>query len=800
MSHVAVVSALFVLLLGGSIDAGPLNLTKAVNTIDGEVAVKADTSFVSKLWGVKSQAHWRVTTTLYVNPNSAQASDANLGTLSSPFKTLGAALMRVRPGTRILLEPGYYPETVTIGAAQSGTATEPVIIESRVKGKAIFTGSDVWTGWVLDGSNDTYSHEWTYHWGAKLMGDNIKPIGRRAEMVFVDGEWYRQVESKGQLEGKTYCVSETEHKLWVRLPKGRDPEHAHIEVSVRPAAIQMGSVWGPLSDHKDYPSYVVLRGLRAEHYNMEPAVSAHGYHLLVEDCAFDWNNANGLRMRGIDLVIRRCTMSHNGYAGLIVPPMTQKPGVSDVLIADTETSNCNWRGDMGGLRGDDVAGTKIMTSDNILLQRFSANDNLAPGIWFDNNNRNIIFDDCRFFRNDGPGIMVEIDPGPIAIRDTISAYNGSGVSICNSSFVTIERSTLYDNHSSQIGEWSPARDREGFLDYDLTLRDCVIAASSNAFALWQRPDYYQLLDTVHSDRNLWYRPDGEGWYAGNASLSLTKWMLRTKGDYHSVFTDPMFRSPKSSDFRPESGSPLLSRSSWGTRAVVDIQPRRALSLVATNPPWDHTFIYMSVPSRHQIHYTTDGSTPIESSLVYSGPFAADASMTIKAKAFGEHPQFDPVSSAEIIGGAPSLPDVGLQDLKPTRDVVGYGDASQKDRSIMGSPIQMAGIGFTHGMGTHASSELNYDLKLDFKRFVAVVGVDDEVVGQTKVNPSLQFWVYADDQLLAKTDAVTVGELKFLDVKIPDGHKQIILKVTSARAGTDWCHADWASAGFIKKSN
>src|SRR5512137_2307280 len=53
-----------------------------------------------------------------------------------------------------------------------------------------------------------------------------------------------------------------------------------------------------------------------------------------------------------------------------------------------------------------------------------------------------------------------------------------------------------------------------------------------------------------------------------------------------------------------------------------------------------------------------------------------------------------------------------------------------DRSVDKKPLRIAGKGFAHGFGTHASSVLHIDLKGGSTRFTAQVGIDDE--GRDKV--------------------------------------------------------------------
>jgi len=85
-----------------------------------------------------------------------QASDSNLGTESLPLKTISRAATVVMEsgrggiGTKVLVYPGVYRESVKVDS--QGTA--PIVFEAKEKGKAIISGSEVWTGWQQQGSSN----------------------------------------------------------------------------------------------------------------------------------------------------------------------------------------------------------------------------------------------------------------------------------------------------------------------------------------------------------------------------------------------------------------------------------------------------------------------------------------------------------------------------------------------------------------------------------------------------------------------------------------------------------------------
>jgi len=757
--------------------------------------VPVDTSFQNRLWAVSHANAGIVKRTLCVNSGAPNASDANPGTPAAPLKTIGCAVGQTQPGTRILVYPGVYREGIAFRRRNSGTVDSPVRIEALKPGTAVLDGGDIWTGWKPQGAG-VFTHPWPYQWGLAIdhfasAGVPTKPLGRRSEMVFVDGRLYRQVIDRSQMSPGSYFVSENDGKIFVQPAAGVDLQRARVEVSVRSAALDMGSIWSDVNGPDGWPSYYVLRGLTIQHYTHqafgEPALCAYGRHFLIEGCDIRWNNETGLTLRGEDIVLRNNQMHHNGSLGISVPP-TIYPAVARALLEGNDTSDNNWRGAMGEFYGFAVAGMKIMTSRDIVLRRHTSSRNEAPGVWWDKDNRNITIEGCRFLKNRrGPGLWMEISPGPFSVRNTVSAFNETGVMISNSSHITLDHDVLYGNNT-QIGEWSPAIDRDGYYDIGLTLRGCVIASEDNQQLLFQRPDYPNILATLRSNGNVWYRPDGAGWAIGAQGYGFDDWIAVTHQDQESQLAAPRLRDPQNLDFRPLPASPWGKRNTRHSAAIVTAYPRRSLAR-------PNTRIYLDGPaSGGTIRYTTNGTIPTAASAAYTGPIAAESPVTIKARLFGAVSLNNPVTTAQVIAIAPPPPDISLSDLTSAKDVVGFGGHSRINRSIQDKPLSIAGIAFGTGIGTHAASELVYAIPTDAKRFVAVAGIDDEVIGQS-IRSSVEFEVYADSAQLFQTGVLHPGDLRTIDINLPPGARQLRLVVTDGGNGNDWDHADWADAGF-----
>jgi hypothetical protein len=74
----------------------------------------------------------------------------------------------------------------------------------------------------------------------------------------------------------------------------------------------------------------------------------------------------------------------------------------------------------------------------------------------------------------------------------------------------------------------------------------------------------------------------------------------------------------------------------------------------------------------------------------------------------------------------------LSDMEPTQVVESFLDNNpfhyKRDRNLEDGPIRMDNATYARGLALHATTELEYDLKGDYREFKAVVGIDDLVGG------------------------------------------------------------------------
>ncbi|MEN6642519.1 MAG: NPCBM/NEW2 domain-containing protein [Armatimonadia bacterium] len=150
----------------------------------------------------------------------------------------------------------------------------------------------------------------------------------------------------------------------------------------------------------------------------------------------------------------------------------------------------------------------------------------------------------------------------------------------------------------------------------------------------------------------------------------------------------------------------------------------------------------------------------------------------------------PLSTAALQAAAPAAGAAWLDHKNIGAMACGYG-VPHCMRSVEGKPLRLGGQTYIHGVGTHAPSTFTMETHVGarFARFVADVGVDDEV----GANRSVRFEVWIDGKQAAQSPVMKSGAGAYrMDVDLT-GAQQIELRVTDGGDGIKCDHADWAGA-------
>jgi hypothetical protein len=511
---------------------------------------------------------------LYVDALDAHADDANSGTADRPLKTIAKAATIAADNSlgsmsvRVIINPGVYRESVSY-QPKGGRANAAVHFQAKENGTAIIAGSDVWAGWRKQGAANVYTHTWPYKWGlapypAGWQGNvDLKPIVRRREMIFINGDPLMQVVSSGELKPGAFYVAEQSSTVTLVPPSGVQVESATIEVATRAGIFAVDGVRN-----------LIVSGLVFMHDNTAVGGTAVTFtncnDSVVEDCQFLWNNWAGMTFQSIapqisqTMTARRNIANNNGGIGLAASR------VKDVLYEDNNTSYNNWRGAQGDFLLWSNAGMKHLFIHGGVYRRHRAVSNQAPGCWFDTDCANIMIDQAFVCQNDGPGVFIEASQGPTSVTDCIICDNQSeaGIYSQGGTDVTLQGNTIYGNADAQIRAVKgvrPIKDWETNAALSLiaekwTMRKNIIVGTNTAPDLADIANSAGFFKTFVSEQNVWFSPKKGGTFiVDSKGTDLTGWQSASHQDATSQFIDPQFVDPANGDFHLRDDSPLLKK-------------------------------------------------------------------------------------------------------------------------------------------------------------------------------------------------------------------------------------------------
>jgi chitodextrinase len=182
-------------------------------------------------------------------------------------------------------------------------------------------------------------------------------------------------------------------------------------------------------------------------------------------------------------------------------------------------------------------------------------------------------------------------------------------------------------------------------------------------------------------------------------------------------------------------------------------------------------------------FTVTGLTP---STAYS--------FTVKAKDAAGN--LSAASTVVSVTTNPPAVTTYLSDLTWSSATTGWGNV-QKDKSNEQRTITLNGTTYAKGIGTHANSEIFYNLNGNYYRFQSDVGVDDEVLAINNGTVTFEVWldgVKAYESGVMNADTAT----KSIDLNVT-GVNVLKLVVGDAGDGTGYDHADWAGARLSSAS-
>jgi hypothetical protein len=106
------------------------------------------------------------------------------------------------------------------------------------------------------------------------------------------------------------------------------------------------------------------------------------------------------------------------------------------------------------------------------------------------------------------------------------------------------------------------------------------------------------------------------------------------------------------------------------------------------------------------------------------------------------------------------------------------------------------------LGFRAPSSVQYDIKPEYKRFVALAGIDENMLGQNNaraigMHSSVVFCVYIDGVKMAESPVMRLSQEPWrFDIAIPAGSRRVNISCMDAGSRNMLDYGNWVNAGFV----
>jgi hypothetical protein len=507
------------------------------------------------------------TAVIYVD--TAKGSDSNPGTAASPLKTISSSVAKalqnnkLNIGTKVIIYPGIYRESIVISPNPSGQTAMPMTFQAATNGTVTVSGAVQYTGWAPYGAKpDIYFATWPNNW-ALCPGDTgdhpfAPDIVNRREMIIVNGSSLTQVLTLSEMMYPgTFFVDNTAGLVYVWPPSGTNMTTADVEVPTNPNLLTIQSL------NSQTLNGVVVRGLSFQFANSchsDSAVRVTGKvtNILLDTDTFQWNNGHGLNVHyaATNVTVANSVSNHNGSESFGAWQ------AKNVLWQNLKASYNNWRGAQGAYYMWGTSGLHLFSDHNDTISGLTLTYNQTFTIHWDTNNKNIKMDSV-FAANNVIGVSVEKNDGPISITNskfcsTVGDASPGGLNIRNSENTTISGTTIYDQSPNQVNiigvagglpitDWETGQSYN-LVSQNLTFTDNVIENVGTSQSLFRDgslggADWTAFQSTLKSDNNTWWDGSNPTSFVvptpnNGTSATFAHWQSVTGQDLHSTFAAP----------------------------------------------------------------------------------------------------------------------------------------------------------------------------------------------------------------------------------------------------------------------
>jgi hypothetical protein len=257
---------------------------------------------------------------------------------------------------------------------------------------------------------------------------------------------------------------------------------------------------------------------------------------------------------------------------------------------------------------------------------------------------------------------------------------------------------------------------------------------------------------------------------------------------------------------------------WNDKWITE--PVRVTPAGTINRPYffeESVTISLEIPlvKNAEIRYTLDGSDPTPVSVKYDKPFKIHETTTMRVAAFSNRRKVSVPNKTNYfvrLPGIPATPEITLNKLIPVKDL--YAQISDVhasflwlpvvDRSYEEKSLRIREKTYPNGIGMRAPAYIRYMIKPEWKRFVALAGVDDNLLthylgANIAGLPEVVFKIFIDGNLTAESPVMRISQEPWrFDIPIPAESRQIVLVCDEVDDRNPYNLGNWVEAGFCKE--
>jgi hypothetical protein len=367
----------------------------------------------------------------------------------------------------------------------------------------------------------------------------------------------------------------------IRLPEEQTPENTPIEAATN---LNLGRKDASACLYVVDKPNLVLRNLTLMNSVQDGLRLDCCRNVLIEDVYAIGNRGSGIdinvqrKLQPVSeaVTLRRVRAHSNGASGIAGSRLVNLR-IEDCVVNGSNRSSF-WSVEQKGRPYTwNRAGLRLSNTHRGALINLEASTNFSHGVWLDYNNRDILIERPLLLSNQGAGLFLQANPGPITVREGAFVRNEVGLLLASAGNGLLEGCTFYDNDQAAIEVMAPAerlvvdwidQSEQTVRTENWTWRDNVFSGS---ISRWETPllrapytDWAHFYETLTASRNLWWpsprgpvaRLDGQG-------VDFRGWQLASGQDTDSLLADPKLsydQNRHALTFSPD--SPVHERGNW----------------------------------------------------------------------------------------------------------------------------------------------------------------------------------------------------------------------------------------------